>query len=55
MITALVLLYLKGCRNLNPTIWTIIIIFGQLIGPILFFTLGMKVKDKKFSGDEYDD
>jgi hypothetical protein len=54
MITALVLLFTKGCKNLNQTAWALIIIFVQVIGPIVFMAAGMKLKDKEFNGDEYD-
>lgn len=31
---------LYGCRNGNKTLWALIVIFVQIIGPILYFAFG---------------
>ena len=29
-----------GCRNGNKTVWTVIVLLIQIIGPILYFVFG---------------
>lgn len=54
MVLALVLLHKRGCKNLNLTAWTIIIILGQFVGSLGFLIVGLKGNDRKDYGDEYD-
>ena len=32
----------KGTKNLSPAIWVIIIIFGEIVGAILYLLFGKK-------------
>lgn len=31
---------LYGCKNGNKTIWAVVVIFLQIIGPVLYFAFG---------------
>lgn len=33
-------------KNLNKWIWLVIIIFGEIFGPILYFTLGRNLENE---------
>ncbi len=44
--TALIDLYRNRENRQNVFIWTLIIIFANLIGPILYFVLGRKGSEK---------
>lgn len=37
-----VMIWRKGVRNLNKPLWTVIVVFVNLIGPVIFLIVGRK-------------
>lgn len=37
-----IMIWRKGVRNLNKPLWTVIVIFINLIGPVIFLLMGRK-------------